>query len=157
VDSSTRTSKNSWLSRNASPSIESIFKRASDLLRMDDKIMHHSAPNGSVENMQVVYYGANGAHYAAHQDWGVQGGPWTRFSTLLLYLNDMPSKKAHGETWFPKAMVGSKEGLGVHPGLGNAVLFYDQHSDGNVDELALHEVSLALFAILFFGIDALLG
>jgi len=141
VASNTRTSKNAWVSRGTketTPILDRIFRRAADLLRLDEKYIHHDYPNGTTENMQVVYYGPNGAAYAPHHDWGVKG-PYTRLITLLLYLNDMPSKKSGGETAFPKANTGRPEGYSAHAGMGNAVLFYSQHPDGNVDDKSLHE------------------
>jgi prolyl 4-hydroxylase len=147
VESNTRTSKNSWVARGnnvSSPSIDRLFRRAADLLRIDEKYLHHEPPNGTAENMQVVYYGPTGAHYAPHHDWGVHDGPHTRLITLLLYLNDLPSKKSGGETAFPKAQVGKAEGYAIHAGVGNAVMFYSQTPDGNVDDLSLHEAKPVL-------------
>jgi len=49
VESSTRTSKNSWVARgdkDSKPSIDRIFRRAADLLRIDEKYLQHEYPNG---------------------------------------------------------------------------------------------------------------
>lgn len=83
----------------------------------------------------MVYYGI-GQKYDAHHDWGVSGYAESRYITLLIYLTDMLSDDAGGETSFPKAANG--EGLKVRPTKGNAVLFYNLLEDGNGDDLSLH-------------------
>lgn len=137
VLSDTRTSKNAWVGRERGNGvIDRLFRRASDLLRVNESRMHHDTNDGMVEAMQVVHY-KKSAHYAPHHDWGVQGGPHTRLITLLLYLQTPPP--GQGKTAFPKAQVGLDDGLRLHPGGLNGVLFYSQFPDGNVDDLSLHE------------------
>lgn len=131
-ESDTRTSQNTWLPRQRSPVTETLYRRAADLLQIDEKHLMRSV---GAEDMQVVHY-VNGQKYDSHHDWGVSGYPESRFLTLLLYLNDMAAPDAGGETSFPKAADG--RGIKVHPGKGNAVLFYDLLEDGNADELSLH-------------------
>eukprot|EP00606_Chrysophyceae_sp_TOSAG23-5_P000953 GSChrysophyteH2.ASY1.ANO1.1426.1 assembled CDS len=128
----TRTSTNAWLSRETNEVTESLFMRAADLLQLDESILYNSK---NAEDMQVVHY-VNGQKYDSHHDWGVSGYPESRFITLLLYLTEQPDKQAGGETSFPKAAGGG--GIKVHPGKGNAVLFYNLLEDGNGDDLALH-------------------
>lgn len=128
----TRTSKNTWLSRETNSITESLFLRASDILQIDQNLLRSTA---NAEDMQVVNY-VDGQKYDSHHDWGVSGYPESRFITLLLYLTDQPSKTSGGETAFPKAAGGG--GMKVHPGKGNAVLFYNLLEDGNGDDLALH-------------------
>ena len=106
--------------------------RAADVLRIDEKMLFTST---NAEDMQVVNY-VNGQKYDSHHDWGVSGYPESRFITLLLYLTDMESPDAGGETAFPKGADGL--GFKVHPGKGSAVLFYNLLEDGNGDDLALH-------------------
>lgn len=130
--SSTRTSKNSWLPRSHSHVTDTLFRRAADLLQVPEATLHRSS---NVEDLQVVHY-TRGQKYDSHHDWGVSGYPESRFITLLLYLTDMASSTAGGETSFPKAAGGL--GFKVHPGKGNAVLFYNLLEDGNGDDLALH-------------------
>jgi prolyl 4-hydroxylase len=131
-ESDTRTSDNSWISRGSSPVINSLFLRAADLLQVDEKLLHRSQ---NAEEMQVVHY-VHGQKYEAHHDWGVSGYPESRYITLLLYLTDMASPNAGGETSFPKGANGT--GFKVQPKKGNAVLFYNLLEDGNGDDLALH-------------------
>jgi prolyl 4-hydroxylase len=128
----TRTSMNTWLGRQSSVEMETLFLRAADVLRVDEKLLNREA---AAEDLQVVHY-ENGQKYDSHHDWGVSGYPESRFITLLLYLTDQPDKRAGGETSFPKADSG--RGIKVHPGKGSAVLFYNLLEDGNGDDLALH-------------------
>lgn len=95
---------------------------------------------------KVVYY-QEGQKYNAHHDWGVNGYAESRLLTLLLYLNDQVDLTAGGETSFPKAELpiygpaNDETALSpfkIHPGKGNAVLFYNLLEDGNGDDLALH-------------------
>jgi prolyl 4-hydroxylase len=126
---STRTSRNAWIGRRASVVIESLFVRAEHLLRVD------RLDQRNTEDIQVVHY-KDGQKYDSHHDWGVSGYPESRYITLLLYLSDMPSPDAGGETAFPKGADGA--GFKVQPGKGSAVLFYNLLEDGNGDDLALH-------------------
>jgi prolyl 4-hydroxylase len=136
IDTDTRTSKNAWLGRGEKGTVtDLLYRRTADLLNVNEKTLHNDHPDGVAESMQVVHY-KNGALYAPHHDWGVRDGPHTRFATVLLYLNDVAEG---GETTFPKALVGKPEGLAVKPKRGQAVLFYSQFPDGNVDDESLHE------------------
>jgi prolyl 4-hydroxylase len=132
-ESDTRTSRNTWLPRKTTAITETLFRRVADLLQIDERKLHR---HEAAEDMQIVHY-TNGQKYDSHHDWGVNGVPESRFITLLLYLNDMESPTAGGETAFTK---GGEDGLGfkIHAGKGNAVLFYDLLEDGNGDDLSLH-------------------
>ena len=131
-ESDTRTSTNTWIARTHSAITETLFLRASDLLQIDEKLLDR---HKNAEDMQVVHY-TKGQRYDSHHDWGVSGYPESRFITLLLYLTDMPDGNSGGETSFPKGAGG--KGFKIHPGKGNAVLFYNLLEDGNGDDLALH-------------------
>jgi prolyl 4-hydroxylase len=109
--------------------IESLFVRAEHLLRIP------RLDQRNTEDIQVVHY-KDGQKYDSHHDWGVSGYPESRYITLLLYLSDMVSPTAGGETSFPKGADGA--GFKIHPGKGSAVLFYNLLEDGNGDDLALH-------------------
>jgi prolyl 4-hydroxylase len=130
--SETRTSRNAWVARDSSPVIDTIYRRAADLLNIDEKLL---ISHKNAEDMQVVHYEL-GQKYDSHHDWGVSGYPESRFITLLLYLTDQLHPNAGGETAFPKGLNG--RGFKVHPGKGSAVLFYNLLEDGNGDDLALH-------------------
>ena len=130
--SNTRTSKNTWVPRTTDQVTETLFRRAADLLNVDESILHS---NKNVEDLQVVHY-VNGQKYDSHHDWGVNGHPEDRLITLLLYLTDQPDPNAGGETAFPKGAGG--KGFKVAPKRGTAILFYDLLEDGNGDDLALH-------------------
>jgi prolyl 4-hydroxylase len=127
--SDTRTSRNAWVGRESSEVINSIYRRAADLLKIDEKMLNS---NENAEEMQVVHY-VNGQKYDNHHDWGVSGYPESRFITLLLYLTE---PEEGGETAFPKGADG--QGFKVKPKKGMAVLFYNLLEDGNADDLALH-------------------
>jgi prolyl 4-hydroxylase len=127
--SETRTSQNTWLPRGSFEITETLFHRAEQILNISRLDFHNT------EDLQVVHY-VDGQKYDAHHDWGVSGYPESRYITLLLYLNDMASIDAGGETSFPKGADG--KGFKVHPGKGNAVFFYNLLEDGNGDDLSLH-------------------
>lgn len=131
-NSDTRTSRNTWVPRSSNQVTETLSLRAADLLKIDEK---HLWSHTNAEDIQVVHY-VNGQKYDSHHDWGVSGYVESRYITLLLYLTDMESPTAGGETSFPKADGGT--GLKVMPKKGNAVLFYNLLEDGNGDDLALH-------------------
>lgn len=105
--SDTRTSRNSWVKRQTSAITESLFKRAADLLQLEDTLL---SSEKNAEEMQVVRY-VDGQKYDSHHDWGVSGFPESRFITLLLYLTDQPKdprtgRTLGGETSFPKGYDG---------------------------------------------------
>ena len=86
----------------------------------------------------MVHYAVT-EKYNAHHDWSVNNkDPYSRFATLLIYLSDMPSPAAGGETAFPKAQYEGDRGLKILPKKGAAALFYDLHADGNGDDLSFH-------------------
>lgn len=130
--SDTRTSRNTWISRNRDGVMNTISLRAADVLNVDESLLHSSR---NAEDMQVVHY-VNKQKYDAHHDWGVSGYDESRFITMLLYLTDQADPAAGGETSFPKAGTGG--GIKVVPKKGMAVLFYNLLEDGNGDDLSLH-------------------
>ena len=139
LKSDTRTSTNTWLGRGKNQITETLYMRAADLLQIDEQNLR---PNKAAEDIQVVHYSV-GQKYDAHHDWGVSGYQESRYITLLIYLNDMVDDESGGETSFPKAKVSDfnndhRQGFKIHPGKGNAVLFYNLLPDGNGDDLALH-------------------
>eukprot|EP00977_Amphora_coffeiformis_P019467 scaffold7281_cov171-Amphora_coffeaeformis.AAC.1 len=122
-----RTSQTSWLLRDQHPLLRSMYRRASQLLRIPN------LTKCCAEDLQVVHYD-EGQEYRAHFDFKLPGG-WAepvRFATLLIYLEDPP---LGGQTVFPLAAGGT---LAVPPRAGTAVLFYSTLPDGNVDERSLH-------------------
>jgi prolyl 4-hydroxylase len=133
--STTRTSSNTWIPRSTSPMIETIFRRVSHALGIDQTLLTFAR---NAEDIQVVHYNP-GEEYQAHYDWGVRGYPESRFITMLLYLSDpidsltdSTEGSAGGETSFPKA------GFKILPKRGNAVIFYSLLEDGNGDIDSLH-------------------
>lgn len=132
----TRTSFNSWIEREKSPIVDAIYRRAADLLRMDESLLRYRSagehPNlgtkkSIAESLQLVHY-EHAQEYTAHHDFGFsriddkhQGA---RFATVLLYLNE---GMTGGETSFPRWVNAEtfKE-LKIVPKKGNAALFYSQ-------------------------------
>jgi prolyl 4-hydroxylase len=151
VDDSTRSSKNSWISRERSPILDVIYRRAANLLKIDEALFRYRPQNENepvlleeskepiCERLQLVHYGV-GQQYTPHHDFSLPGvhdkGQPSRFATILFYLNE---GMKGGETSFPKWKNGeTSDKLKVVPEAGKAVLFYNQLSDGNYDELSMH-------------------
>ena len=146
--SSTRTSKNTWVNREHSPIIDAVYRRAADLLHIDEALLRrrssdeypdHGSSKSIAEALQLVHYDV-GQEYTAHHDFGypptMDEYQPTRFATLLLYLNE---GMVGGETSFPRwinAETGAQ--LKVKPEKGKAVLFYSFLPDGNLDDLSQH-------------------
>mmetsp|Transcript_30445 Transcript_30445/g.71305 ORF Transcript_30445/g.71305 Transcript_30445/m.71305 type:complete len:813 (-) Transcript_30445:91-2529(-) len=149
ADTTTRSSKNAWIEREATPIVDSIYRRAADLLGIDEALMRHrsdeehpelATDHSIAERMQLVHY-AEGEQYNAHHDFsfpafGNRHQP-SRFATLLLYLNDV---EEGGETVFPRAINSeSHDGISVKPKAGTAIFFYNVLPDGNLDDLSQHQ------------------
>jgi len=146
--SSTRTSKNAWVSRETSPIIDVVYRRAADLLHIDEALLRYRSPDeypnlGSslsiAEQLQLVHY-EPGQEYTAHHDFGypliTDRYQPSRFATLLLYLNEVTEG---GETSFPRWVnAETSNELKVKPAKGKAVLFYGFLPDGNLDDLSQH-------------------
>jgi prolyl 4-hydroxylase len=145
----TRTSYNSWVKRERSPIVDAIYRRAADLLKIDEALLRHR-DKGEIKNnddhlhtlaedLQLVNYKET-QEYTSHHDFGYsrigkekQGA---RFATLLLYLNE---GMVGGETSFPRYVnAESFRELKVVPKIGKAVLFYSQLPDGNMDDFSQH-------------------
>jgi prolyl 4-hydroxylase len=145
----TRTSYNSWVKRERSPIIDAIYRRAADLLRIDEALLRQrdkgELPEWDdhlvtlAEDLQLVNYKET-QEYTSHHDFGYsrigkekQGA---RFATLLLYLNE---GMIGGETSFPRYVnAESFRELKVTPEAGKAILFYSQLPDGNLDDFSQH-------------------
>ena len=145
----TRTSYNSWLERERSPIVDAIYRRAADLMRIDEALLRHrgdgeypdlGTDTTIAESLQLVHYDPN-QEYTAHHDFGYcdldEPFQAQRFATLLLYLNE---GMEGGATSFPRwTNAETFEELKVVPKIGKAVLFYSQLPDGNMDDLSQHE------------------
>eukprot|EP00538_Stauroneis_constricta_P002463 CAMPEP_0119556374 /NCGR_PEP_ID=MMETSP1352-20130426/8357_1 /TAXON_ID=265584 /ORGANISM="Stauroneis constricta, Strain CCMP1120" /LENGTH=497 /DNA_ID=CAMNT_0007603327 /DNA_START=154 /DNA_END=1647 /DNA_ORIENTATION=+ len=144
----TRTSKNSWVERERSLIVDAIYRRAADVMRIDEaKLRRRDASeypemkskNTIAEALQLVHYDKT-QEYTAHHDFGYTKiedmDHGARFATLLLYLNDV---EMGGETSFPRWVNAETfQGLKVKPQTGKAVLFYSQLPDGNMDDFSQH-------------------
>lgn len=144
----TRTSKNTWVKRENDQIIDSIYRRAADLMQIDEALLRDREPTeypdwgsrlSNAEQLQLVHYNV-GQEYTAHHDFGyadVSNKYYpARFATLLLYLNE---DLEGGQTEFPRWVNGvTRAGLKVTPVRGKAVLFYSQLPDGNMDDLSHH-------------------
>lgn len=152
ADTKSRTSKNSWVARHKSPIIDSIYRRAADLMQIDEALLRHREKDerpdvkhlgSSAEHLQLVHYDV-GEQYTAHHDFAYPDSHReeqpVRFATLLLYLNE---GMEGGETSFPRWVNGkTSEKLFVKPEIGKAVLFYSELPDGNMDDLSQHAVRI---------------
>jgi prolyl 4-hydroxylase len=149
----TRTSYNTWVDRGNDPIIDAIYRRAADLMRIDEALLRHRddkyddisgthSAGTLAEALQLVHYDV-GQEYTAHHDFGypdVKGDVQPhRFATLLLYLNE---GMEGGETEFPRWVnPHTSDGLKAVPKVGKAVLFYSQLPDGNMDDLSQHSAN----------------
>lgn len=147
VDDATRTSRNSWIRRERSPIIDAIYRRAADLMKMDESYLrlrsHQEMPDlsfkgANAEQLQLVHYDV-GQQYTPHHDFqipGVNDGQPMRFATILFYLNE---GMKGGQTSFPRWLNAETSGqLQVEPEVGKAILFYNLLPDGNMDERSQH-------------------
>lgn len=109
--SETRTSSNSWIARSKDFMIDAIYKRAADVLGMNEALLRarrkteleefKDSTISVAERLQLVHY-TKGAQYTPHHDFAMPGlvnlQP-SRFATILFYLND---DMEGGETSFPR-------------------------------------------------------
>jgi len=135
LEMSTRTSSNAWLGRSEHPILDTIYRRAADILNVSESLLNPGKRGNIVEELQVVWYEV-GEEYTPHHDFGANGRPEQRMVTLLFYLTDQMDADSGGETNFPKADGG--RGLAVHPGKGSSIMFYSLMPDGNADDKSLH-------------------
>merc|ERR1719343_464175 len=147
-ETKTRTSRNSWVERERSPIIDTIYRRAADLARIDEALLRRRSPEEAphlktkksvAETLQLVHYDKT-QEYTAHHDFGYSdiddNDQGARFATILFYLND---DMIGGETAFPRWVNGkSFRELKVKPEVGKAILFYDALPDGNHDDFSQH-------------------
>lgn len=155
TDAATRTSRNSWVAREKSPIVDAIYRRAADLLRIDEALLRrrsseefpHLPSRGSIaETLQLVHYDV-GQQYTPHHDFSIP--PATaqdqsmRFATVLLYLNeDMKG----GETSFPRWMnAETGDALKVVPEKGKVSRCYN----ATVDRMLLLQVVFSLLTLWF--------
>jgi prolyl 4-hydroxylase len=144
----TRTSLNTWVYREKDAVIDTIYRRAADLLRIheallrprsEDEYPHMDSRRSLAEALQLVHYDV-GQEYTAHHDFGyscnLQREQPARFTTLLLYLNEVMEG---GATQFLRWVnAETSEGLNVESKVGKAMLFYSQLPDGNMDDWSHH-------------------
>eukprot|EP00591_Stephanopyxis_turris_P009898 CAMPEP_0195517946 /NCGR_PEP_ID=MMETSP0794_2-20130614/11835_1 /TAXON_ID=515487 /ORGANISM="Stephanopyxis turris, Strain CCMP 815" /LENGTH=480 /DNA_ID=CAMNT_0040646831 /DNA_START=1 /DNA_END=1443 /DNA_ORIENTATION=+ len=139
----------SKINREHSPIIDTVYRRAADLLRIDEALLRnrheHEYPDlGSkrsiAEGLDIVHHNVgDGDMKASHEfdfpDTMDEYQP-TRFVTLAIYLNeDMEG----GETSFPTWInAESSDDLRITPKKGKVVFFYSLLPDGNMDGLAQH-------------------
>ena len=151
--SDTRTSKNTWVPRTASPILDAIYRRVADALRLDEALLRKRSPSEPNprphinfgdeewrslepinEQIQLVHY-KDGAEYTAHHDFGYSDIA-SRSINLCIYLNE---GMTGGETKFPRARSAeSDDGIPMVPQKGKAMIFYMVNPDGNLDDLTQH-------------------
>lgn len=141
MPSKVRTSWGVFLGTHEDAVVERIEKRIS---------MVAMIPQANAEALHILRY-QDGQKYEVHSDWfrdkvnqvPEKGGQ--RLATALMYLT---TPEEGGETVFPDAQMEPARGPGwshcasgrpaVKATRGNAVLFFDQRHDGNVDWASLH-------------------
>jgi len=110
AESSVRTSRNSWIQRATDFMTDTVYKRAADVLQMDEALLRarrkteipefYESSMSVAEKLQLVHYSV-GQEYAPHHDFAMPGlvnQQPSRFATILFYLND---DVEGGETSFP--------------------------------------------------------
>jgi len=144
-DKSIRSSTNAWVYRETSPIIDAIYRRAADVMKVNENLLRHHDEtdlpehHSLAEASQLVHYEKE-QHYYPHHDFHYSNvlnryQP-VRFATLLMFLNE---DFEGGETVFPQSITKDRhDGIQVIPKLGKAVLFYNVLPDGNVDDLSIH-------------------
>ena len=146
-ESETRTSSTTWIPRESDPVLDTVFRRAADVLRMDEALLRDRASDERPdvptrrsinEQLQIVHYGKS-QEYTAHHDFsyptGLPDSP-SRSINLCMYLNDTPQG---GHTSFPRWRNGETGGpINVKPEKGKALIFYMVNPDGNLDDLSQH-------------------
>mmetsp|Transcript_4513 Transcript_4513/g.6244 ORF Transcript_4513/g.6244 Transcript_4513/m.6244 type:complete len:535 (-) Transcript_4513:107-1711(-) len=150
---STRTSYNSWIARERTTIIDAVYRRAADLVRIDEALLRRRqadqypevpSKKSISETLQLVHYNP-GQEYTAHHDFGYcridDEFQAQRYLTLLLYLNDNTTGLGGGgSTTFPRWLNAETfRPLEIVPKVGSAALFYSQLPDGNMDCLSQHQ------------------
>ena len=144
-----RTSYNAWVPRRKSLIVDSVYRRAADLMQIDEALFRNrdggehpelDSKNSIAEPLQAVHY-TESQEFMDHHDFQYPSAENelqpARFATLLLYLND--DGLEGGETSFPRWQnAETTDSLKVTPEIGKAVLFYNQLPDGNMDDLSEH-------------------
>jgi prolyl 4-hydroxylase len=149
--------RNAWISRKTDIVTDAIYRRAADVLQMDEALLRWRRATeipefkesliSVSEPLQLVYY-TQGQEYKPHADFVIPGlvnmQP-SRFATMLFYLNTVHDGDG-GETIFPRWLHAQEEetstdgdeALVVKPVAGKAILFYNLLPDGNYDERSIH-------------------
>ena len=97
-----RSSQTTWMPRYYSPVMDAIFKRAADVLKIDEALYRHSLPDERpdypnripiCENFQVLHY-LEGTEYAVHTDHGYPDARpnWPTRSINIVGINRKISK-----------------------------------------------------------------
>ena len=147
-DGRTKSPTNTWIDRSSSAIVDSLYRRAADLLQIDESLLRHregyehtelATDHSIAEAMQLTHYD-EGQEYHTRHDMSFPNisnryQP-NRFATILIYLND---GMEGGETTFPRSVTAdSHSGVKVVPKKGKAILYYNMLPDGNIDDLSQH-------------------
>lgn len=148
LESSTRTSSNTWLERHSHPVLDAVYRRVADVLRIDEALLRRRLPDERPdmptsspisEALQIVHYSEAGQEYTAHHDFSYPDGKPdspSRAINLCMYLNDVD---VGGRTSFPRwRNAETSKAFDVKPDKGKAVIFYMLTPDGNLDDLSQH-------------------
>lgn len=162
TNEATRSSRNTWVKRETSPIIDALYRRAADLLQMDEALLRRRsdddeefnlASKGSIaETLQLVHYNV-GEQYTPHHDFSVppaqtEGQP-ARFATILFYLNE---GMEGGETSFPKwKSAESSAQLTVKPEKGKVRVGMEEQSSLYCQRISPHRLPCSLGGPLLFN------
>lgn len=124
-----RSSLSSWLRRDQSKILNSIYHRLANVVNMPPQSVDHKY---AAELMNILRY-EGGQEYTPHYDWGSHGSHESRFISALIYMKE-PSKG--GATGFP--LANDRQGVSIPAKQNRMTFFYDLLFDGNVDEFSLH-------------------
>lgn len=144
--SDVRTSKTSFLGKNQDEVVSCIERRIATVA---------GQPVANLEPLQVTKY-SQAEKYNPHHDWfssGKEGKQGQRTMTVFSYLNTLDDG-CGGATAFPRIKDSDGEPLRIFPQKGNAVMWSNRTSSGQVNEETLHGGEEVTCASQKYGLNA---
>jgi len=144
-----------WIHREFSPVVDAIYRRAADLLQIDESLLRHRSEHertdlnthhSIAEAIHMDHYTKDQGYPARHdcsQPSLTNRYQPNRFATIVFMLNDAGLEG--GDLVFPKAInANNHDGIKVQSKAGKAVLYYNVLPDGNLDDLSHHSGDLVV-------------